>query len=68
MDKGKVTIRYEENVKALAVKAMLGLGLAYLFASLAIDSGSLIQYGLTILAAAWGLKALVRAIRATIKN
>ncbi|MBA3757849.1 hypothetical protein H0X09_03220 [Candidatus Saccharibacteria bacterium] len=38
-----------------AISAVLLLGLSYLFASLAIDSGSLAQYGLSILALYFGI-------------
>ncbi len=47
-------------------QALLGLifaGLAYSFASLAIDSGSLIEYGLTIFFIVWALKNAIRSIR-----
>ncbi|MBI2592243.1 hypothetical protein HYW36_02080 [Candidatus Saccharibacteria bacterium] len=39
-----------------AVLAVLFLGIAYGFASLAIDSGSLIEYALAILFFIWAIK------------
>lgn len=43
--------------------ALILLGLSYGFASLAIDSGSLIQYGLSIVALYLGLANFFRAGR-----
>ena len=40
------------------------IGIAYGFASLAIDSGSLWQYALAIIFLVWGVKHLLRGLRA----
>ena len=48
------------------VKALLAIifaGLAYGFASLAIDSGSLIEYALTIFFFVWAIKSAISAVR-----
>lgn len=39
------------------------LGLAYLFASLAIDSGSIVQYAICIVLLYWALAHAIRGIR-----
>ncbi len=45
-----------------AVMALLFLGIAYGFASLAIDSGSLFEYALTIFFFVWAIKTTVRTV------
>lgn len=46
-----------------AVMALIFLGITYGFASLAIDSGSLIEYALTVFFAVWAIKSVIDAIR-----
>ena len=46
-----------------AVMALIFLGIAYGFASLAIDSGSLLEYALAIFFFIWAIKCAIRAIR-----
>ena len=46
-----------------AVMALIFLSIAYGFASLAIDSGSLIEYVLAIIFLVWGIKSTVRVLR-----
>ena len=43
--------------------ALIFLSIAYGFASLAIDSGSLIEYVLAIIFLVWGIKSTVRVLR-----
>jgi hypothetical protein len=43
--------------------AVIFIGLAYGFASLAIDSGSLLEYAAAILLLWWGAKHAYRAVR-----
>lgn len=52
-----------ETRKWLAIRSVINLALAYLFASLAIDTGSLLQYALTILFAIMGIRNAVQAIK-----
>lgn len=47
----------------LALLAAVFLGLAYGFASLAIDSGSLWQYAVSIVFLVWAVKYIVRSTR-----
>jgi len=47
----------------LLVGAAIFLGLAYGFASLAIDSGSLWQYAVSIIFLVWAVKYVVRGAR-----
>lgn len=47
----------------LALLALVFLGLSYGFVSLAIDSGSLWQYGVGIIFLIWAVKYVVRIIR-----
>lgn len=47
--------------------AVVFAGTTYGFASLAIDSGSLIEYGLTIFFFVWAIKSAVRSVRLAIK-
>ncbi len=42
---------------------LIFVGIAYGFASLAIDSGNLIEYALTIFFFVWAIKSAVRAVR-----
>ena len=46
-----------------ALIAVIFIGLAYGFASLAIDSGNWLEYLAAILLAWWGVKHAVRAVR-----
>lgn len=48
------------------VVALASLGVAYGFASLAIDSGSLLDYALAILFVGWAINRLVLGIRYTL--
>lgn len=45
------------------VLALIFAGLTYGFASLAIDSGSLVEYAITIVFFVWAIKSAVRVIR-----
>jgi len=48
------------------MRGLIGLafiGLAYGFASLAINSGSLLEYAITIVFAWWAIHHLIRAVR-----
>ena len=45
------------------VMALIFLGITYGFASLAIDSGSLIEYALTIFFFVWAIKSAINAVR-----
>ena len=48
------------------VRALIGLafiGIAYGFASLAIDSGNLLEYVITIAFAWWAIHHFIRAVR-----
>ena len=44
------------------VMSLIFISIAYGFASLAIDSGSLIEYALTIIFFIWAIKSTTRAI------
>lgn len=46
------------------VMALIFLGIAYGFASLAIDSGSLLEYALAIFFFVWAIKSALRSIAA----
>jgi hypothetical protein len=46
-----------------ALLALAFIGLAYGFASLAIDSGSLLEYAVTIAFAWWAVHHAIRAVR-----
>ena len=46
-----------------AVTALALLLLAYGFASLAIDSGNLLEYAVTIVLLCFGIKYLIRSVR-----
>jgi hypothetical protein len=46
-----------------AAMCLIFVGIAYGFASLAIDSGNLIEYALTIFFFVWAIKSAVRAVR-----
>ncbi len=48
--------------------AVIFAGTTYGFASLAIDSGSLIEYALTIFFFVWAIKSAVRSVRLAIKQ
>lgn len=53
------------------VRVLLALAfllLAYGFASLAIDSGSLLEYAVTVVLAWFGIKHLVRSVRLVISH
>ncbi|MBI2009317.1 hypothetical protein HYS84_02805 [Candidatus Saccharibacteria bacterium] len=43
--------------------ALIFLGIAYGFASLAIDSGSLLEYALAIIFLVWGIKSTFRVLK-----
>lgn len=43
--------------------ALVFTGITYGFASLAIDSGNLIEYALTIFFLVWAIKCIVHAVR-----
>ncbi|MGH7156991.1 MAG: hypothetical protein ACREGG_02685 [Candidatus Saccharimonadales bacterium] len=43
--------------------ALAFIGIAYGFASLAIDSGSLLEYAITIVFVWWAVHHLIRAVR-----
>jgi uncharacterized ion transporter superfamily protein YfcC len=47
----------------LLILAAVFLGLAYGFASVAIDSGSLWQYGLAVIFLTWAIKYIAKGIR-----
>lgn len=51
----------KRGVRTLVALAFIGI--AYGFASLAIDSGSLFEYALTIFFLAWAIKSIIYAIR-----
>lgn len=42
---------------------MIFIGLAYGFASLAIDSGNLLEYAITLVLLWWAVRHAVRAVR-----
>ena len=42
---------------------LLFLGIAYGFASLAIDSGNLLEYAIALFFLVWAIKQLIRSIR-----
>ncbi len=46
----------------VAVAGVLALGAAYLFASWAIDSGSILAYGLAFFSLVWAAKMIHRAL------
>ena len=50
-----------------ALMAVVFAGTTYGFASLAIDSGSLIEYALTIFFFVWTIKSAVRSVRLAIR-
>lgn len=52
----------------LLLLALLFWGLSYGFASLAIDSGSLWQYAVSIIFLAWGIKYIVRSLKQAVGN
>ncbi len=45
-----------------AAMALVFLGITYGFASLAIDSGNLLEYALTIIFLAWAIKYAAQAV------
>jgi len=51
-----------------ALVALAFIGLAYGFASLAIDSGNLLEYAVTILLLWFGVRHAVRAVRFAISR
>jgi len=55
--------RLLNNWWARALLAVIFAGLAYGFASLAVDSGSLIEYALTIFFFVWAIKSAINAVR-----
>lgn len=60
--KSKLTVFFERR-PVRAVLGLLCLGLAYVFASWAIDSGSLLDYAITLFLIVAGLKESFAAIR-----
>lgn len=60
MAKGKVTVSYHENRRILAVKTLISTALAYIFGSLAIDSGSYWHYLLAVIAIVFAVKFVAR--------
>jgi len=46
-----------------AIMALIFLGITYGFASLAIDSGNLMEYALTFFFFVWAIKSAVYAVR-----
>ena len=46
-----------------AILAIILLGLSYGFLSLAIDSGSLLEYAVGIIFLIWAIRSIVRAIK-----
>jgi hypothetical protein len=46
-----------------ALMALIFAGLTYGFGSLAIDSGSLLEYALTIFFAVWTVKSTIQSVR-----
>lgn len=51
------------NWRVRALMAVIFAGISYGFASLAIDSGSLTEYALTIFFFVWAIKSAIDAIR-----
>jgi hypothetical protein len=51
-----------------ALVALAFIGVAYGFASLAIDSGNLLEYALTIILLWWGVIHAYRAVRFAISR
>ena len=65
MEKLKKPSRFNqlfENRVFQAVFGLAALGLAYVFASLAIDSGSLLDYAITLILLFIGVKELAQSI------
>jgi hypothetical protein len=65
MEKPKNPNRFNrlfENRGFQAIFGLVALALAYVFASWAIDSGSLLDYAITLLATFIGLRELVLAV------
>ncbi|HSX32143.1 MAG TPA: hypothetical protein VLF43_02685 [Candidatus Saccharimonadales bacterium] len=54
---------FSERRPVRAVLGLLALGLAYVFASLAINSGSLLDYAITLLLIVIGVRESFAAIR-----
>ncbi len=50
-----------------ALMAVVFAGTTYGFASLAIDSGSLIEYAITIFFFVWAIKSAIRLVRLVIR-
>lgn len=66
MEKPKKPSRFSrlfENRIFQIAYGLVGLGLAYVFASWAIDSGSLLDYTITLLLLFIGVRELVSAVR-----
>ena len=66
--KKSVRIDIVENRKQLAIKAVVATVFVYLFASLAIDSGSYWHYIFTFISLAIGVNALGRLLRDVFKR
>jgi len=67
-NKSSVRVDIVENRKHLAVKAIIAVVFVYLFASLAIDSGSYWHYLFTFISLAIGVNALGRLIKDVFKR
>jgi hypothetical protein len=60
--KSKFEVIFEQPAVRIVV-GVVGLGLMYVFASWAIDSGSLLDYAITFLFFVTGLRELIGGIR-----
>ena len=54
--------QFFEKRPVMAVSGIISLGLAYVFASWAIDTGSLLDYALVLLSLFFGVRELTAAI------
>ncbi len=57
------SVNWHETWQAYAAQAVLGLLLAYVFVSLAINSGSIFQYFVAILLFSLSLRATITAVK-----
>lgn len=63
-----VTITSRENKRSLLFRAVLGLGFTYVFAFLAVDSGSYWHYLLAIISFAIAYNAIGRTLKDIVKH
>jgi hypothetical protein len=59
----EATSKLLQNRSGLVIRAAVALALCYAFASRAIDTGSIWQYGVAILFLVFGIKFTVQSIR-----